>query len=93
MSEATFEELNNARLLYKGQGDESEWSMYAWKAEPRAAKVAEFGHESFLTHACANAENVAEVYIFPDTHHVCWRCRAPLPDGLRALWIMHNGVI
>lgn len=92
MSEATESELTKAVVLYEGEGDESEWKMYAWGGDKMARDYLT-GNESFLTHRCANKENVAEVYIFPDTHKACWRCQAPLPDGLRALWIMHNGEI
>lgn len=96
MSEASFEELNKALLLYKGQGDESLWSLYAWAARGYVTPRQQYmktQDDSFLTHACAHAEQVAEVYVFPDTHKVCWRCQANIPDGIKALWIMHNGGI
>jgi hypothetical protein len=77
--------MNKDRLLMEWEGG---WSIYAWDA-------AKFPHEeqSFLTHACAKRENVYEVYVFPDSVKNCWRCCAPIPDELRALWILHNGHI
>ncbi len=80
------------KLLYKG---ENGWAMYDWnKEEPGAMKDKLTGEESFLVHACTTGDHsVREVYIFPDTHKACWRCQAALPDGMKALWILHNGRI
>ena len=88
-----FEEMNKAFLLFKGEGDEHEWSLYAWGAAKGTRHGGPADSESFLTHRCAHAEKVAEVYVYPDTHKACWRCQAPLPAGLKAVWILHNGVI
>lgn len=93
MSEVREGQLNNAVLLYKGNGDEDGWYMYAWSDKDAMQRDMLTGDESFLTHKCPHKEWVSEVYIFPDTHKNCWRCTEPVPDGLRALWIMHNGII
>jgi hypothetical protein len=91
----TFEEKNKALLLYKGEDDEELWSLYAWESHDGRPMQQQIRSKdaSFLTHQCAHAEQVAEVYVFPDTHTRCWRCTAEIPDGLRALWILHNGEI
>lgn len=79
------------KLLYQG---EDGWAMYDWNNKDSPARDELTGDESFLVHACTTVDApVREVYIFPDTHKSCWRCQAPLPDGMRALWIMHNGRI
>ena len=78
--------LDSSRLLF----EDNKWRMYSWDD----AVEDNYGpHASFLTHTCNGDKDVAEVYVFPDTHKRCWRCSDPLPDGIRALWIMHNGVI
>ena len=76
---------HGGELLYKGEGG---WSMYAWDDESILP-----GNASFLVHACTLSDimgRIREVYIFPDTHKACWRCQAALPEGMKALWIMHN---
>lgn len=79
------------KLLYQG---ENGWAMYDWGGGDKPAKDHLTGDESFLVHACKTSDHtVREVYIFPDSHKRCWRCQAALPDGMRALWIMHNGRI
>ncbi len=79
------------KLLYQG---ENGWAMYDWNNQDKPAKDHLTGDESFLIHACnIGGDVVSEVYIFPDTHKACWRCQAALPDGMKALWIMHNGRI
>ncbi len=78
------------KLLYQG---ENGWAMYEWESD-NPAKTVLTGDESFLVHACTTSDHaVREVYIFPDTHIACWRCQVALPDGIKALWIMHNGRI
>ena len=89
-----FEETNTALLLFKGQDDEHEWSLYAWGATARGHRQGGPADSvSFLTHRCAHEAMVSEVYVYPDTHKSCWRCQAPLPAGMKALWILHNGRI
>ena len=72
----------NSLLLYEG---EDGWSIYGWGEE-----TVNINNESFLVHACPGHKEVREVYIFLDTHKNCWRCQEPVPDGMRALWILHN---
>ena len=73
--------------------DEDGWKLWAWSYKDDVNRDIMTGDESFLTHACPQKEQVKEVYIFPDTHKACWRCAVPVPDGIRALWILHNGVV
>lgn len=80
-----FSSMNKQFLLFEG---EEGWSIYAWGAVDLV-----HGESSFLTHACADKENVPEVYVFPGdglNGAECWRCCTSVPAEMLALWILHN---
>lgn len=48
-----------------------------------------------VRHACEHhksgrALSVPKVYVYPDSATNCWRCTVPIPEGIIALYLLHE---
>ncbi len=47
-----------------------------------------------LKHTCPrfldSSMAVPRVHVYPDSDQHCWRCTAPIPEGIIALYVLHE---
>ncbi len=78
-------------MAYDNSRVDTLMSIDGWVLESKAKPPTHTtGYLSYVKHVCDGEKEVRSVYVHPVLSKFCWRCTAPVPDDIRALWILHN---
>ena len=71
------------------------FSLNGWTLENALSQADPDLQHLTMRHACKPFEEglplfITKVFVYPESAQACWRCKVPIPEGIIALYVLHE---